>query len=208
MATKEKLDLYRVHKTDYAAPKKPVLLEIASAQYLAIDGCGAPKDVQFQDSIGALYGVAFTVKMTNKSRGRDYTVCKLEALWWIDGNKPFHDAIPDEIHYELLIRTPNFIRNSHIAEAQGALADRGKSPRVRDIKLETLREGRCVQMLHVGPYDHEDVTIERMREFASDKGLSLAGRHHEIYLSDPRRVSPERLRTILRFPVKREDVGR
>lgn len=140
----EKVDLYKLHKADYAAPKKPVLLEVAPARYLGIDGEGKPGGEEFQARVGALYGAAFTIKMTRKFAGKgDYAVCKLEGL----------------------------------------------------------DEGQCVQMLHLGPFDAERETIAVMRAFMDEEGLTRRGLHHEIYLSDPRRVAPERLRTILRLPV-------
>jgi hypothetical protein len=102
----------------------------------------------------------------------------------------------------LLIRVPTFITPAHRRAALAQLIARGRGPRVRQVKLETLREGRCVQLLHVGPYEREHTSIERMASLAREAGLRFQGRHHEIYLSDPRRVAPARLRTILRHPVR------
>lgn len=188
-------------KDEYKAPKKPVLLTLGPSTYLSIDGQGEPGGAAFSDRIGALYGVAWTVKMTRKFGGkRDYKVGKLEAQWWAD-TPNFADSPKDAWRWKLLIRTPDIVKPAELKKAVEVLLKRGKSPSVKDVRLEKLREGRCVQMLHVGPYEREPETIEKMRAFAEARGLSLKGRHHEIYLSDPRRVAPEKLKTILRLPV-------
>lgn len=201
MKTAAKLDLGKLHKADYIAPRQPVLLTIKAAHYLAISGQGAPGGDEFSARIGALYAVAFTVKMTRKFAGlQDYTIGKLEAQYLFDGDPA---GIPQE-HWcwKLLIRTPDFIKAADLKKAVATLLKRGKPAEVKDVVLERITEGRCVQMLHVGPYDRECETIAKMQAFAESKGFQLAGPHHEIYISDPRRVPPERLKTILREPVK------
>jgi hypothetical protein len=205
MTTSEKIDLYKIHKTDYAAPKKPVWVDIAKASYLTVSGSGAPGGGDFQARIGALYGMAFTIKMTRKFEGRgDYTVCKLEAQWWHgDGSPDFQNAPPDQWRWKLLIRTPEFVGASALSSAAGKLRSKGKGDRVEDVTLESLAEGKCVQMLHVGPYEREGETVEIMHRFAEGQGYTFGGLHHEVYLSDPRRVPPERLKTVLRRPVRK-----
>lgn len=196
----QKIDLYRQLKDEYAAPKKPVLLQIKPAQYLGIQGHGAPGGDSFTSCIGALYGVAFTIKMKRKFAGKqDYAVSKLEAQWFFEGDLA---KIPkDQWKWNLLIRTPDFVTEADRKEAVATLLKRGKSRDVEKVKLQLMIEGPCVQMLHVGPYEKEGETIALMRNFAEANGLRWVGPHHEIYLSDPRRVPPERLRTILRIPV-------
>ena len=197
----QKLDLLKEHKACYAASKKPVILSIAVARYLAIDGQGAPGGEEFQEAVGALYAGAFTMKMASKSKGQDYAVCKLEALWWADGVS-FPEAKPEQVRYKLMIRIPDFIAESDLNDTLNVLRKKDKTPRAGDLRLESLDEGRCVQMLHLGPYDREAETIQEMQAAATAEGLALHGLHHEIYLSDPRRVPPDRLRTILRHPVR------
>jgi len=196
----EKIDLYKLHKDEYATPKKPVLIQTKPAQYLSISGQGAPCCERFTACIGALYSVAFTIKMTRKFAGKqDYAVCKLEGQWFFEGDLA---KIPkDKWQWKLLIRTPDFIPQTDRQQAVATLLKKGKPREVEEVKLEKIDEGQCVQMLHVGPYDREHETIALMRAFAEEKGLKLVGSHHEIYLSDPRRVPPERLKTILREPV-------
>jgi hypothetical protein len=186
----KKLDLYVEHKAEYVAPKKPVLVDVRPAQYLAIAGHGKGGGPEFQLKLGALYNVAFTIKMAKKATGRDYGVCKLEGLWRSDQD------------WTLIIRTPDFISAKDVKDAVPKLREKGKDAEVAEVGIERLDEGRSVQMLHVGRYDREQGTIEVMREFAAGAGLRFGGLHHEVYLSDPRRVAAEKLRTILRYPVK------
>jgi hypothetical protein len=203
MKPADKIDLYRLHKQDYATPKKPVLLDIAPATYLAISGQGEPGGKAFTECVGALYGMAFTIKMTRKFAGeQDYGVCKLEGIWWSDTGRCFAELPREQWQWQLCIRTPEFITGKELGRAATALGKRGKGAEVKRVSLETLAEGQCVQMLHVGPYDEEDRTIALMQAFAERQGLEFHGRHHEIYLSDPRRVAPGKLKTILRHPVR------
>jgi hypothetical protein len=202
--TPDKIDIYKQHKNEYAAPRKPVFVETKPALYLAISGQGAPGGEQFTASIGALYGAAFTIKMTRKFAGQqDYAVCKLEGQWWSDSGNDLSKAPKDQWHWNLLIRTPGFVTAEELQKAVAVLIKRGKGQEVKRVRLESLAEGSCVQMLHVGPYDQECLTIARMKEFAATNQREFHGRHHEIYLSDPRRrVPPERLKTLLRCPVR------
>lgn len=203
----DKLDLFREHRrADYATPRKPVLIETTPGRYLSVSGRGVPGGEDFQALVGALYGMAYTLKFESKGGGRDYKVAPLEAIWWGARKKPkdpqaFATEPPESWHYDLLIRTPDFVTDDQRKRAAEALVEKGKGPEARKVRLRDLHEGRCVQVLHVGPYDAEGPTIDAMLAFAAGEGLRPAGLHHEIYLSDPRRVPPERLRTILRLPV-------
>ena len=203
MPTAEKVDLYKDNRKEYAATPKPALVEVGRAVYLAISGKGAPGGQAFSEAIGALYGVAFTVKMTRKFAGkRDYAVCKLEALWPdLKCGEPMPDK--EQWTWQLMIRTPRFITQKDVSQAIGTLLKRGKGAEVRRVELKSLTEGLCVQALHVGPYDEEERTIAAMQALAKSKGLRFSGTHHEIYLSDPRRLAPSKLKTILRVPVKK-----
>jgi hypothetical protein len=204
MATKEKLDLYKLHRDDYVAKKDPVLVDLDDARYLVIEGRGAPGGPEFATCIGALYGMAFTVKMTRKMAGLgDYVVCKLEAQWWHGDGKADFDAVPQEKwRWRLMIRTPDFVELAELESAAEKLIEKKKGKSVDRVALQRIGEGRCVQMLHVGPYEKEHETIAIMQAFAGELGLAFHGLHHEIYLSDPRRVAPEKLKTILRRSVK------
>ncbi|MGD0484895.1 MAG: GyrI-like domain-containing protein, partial [Gemmatimonadales bacterium] len=127
----------------------------------------------------------------------------LEGLWWgPDRRAPFSVRSPSQWRWKVLIRTPAFVTAADLARAKKALLAKGKVAEVGKVRLETIREGRCVQMLHVGGYDKEPATLEAMLGFAAERDLAFRGVHHEIYLSDPRRTPPARLRTILRHPVR------
>jgi hypothetical protein len=199
----EKVDLYREYCKEYAASRNPALVKVGPATYLSISGQGAPGSNAFTGAIGALYGVAFTVKMTRKFAGRrDYVVSKLEGLW---PDFSCGEVVPDknQWNWQMLIRTPQFVTLKEVTQATAVLLKRGKGAEVQRVSLETLNEGLCVQALHVGPYENESTTIVAMKSFAEGEGLKLRGAHHEIYLSDPRRVAPAKLKTILRHPVER-----
>lgn len=202
--TEEKIDLFKEHKAEYKATAKPAFVEVGPAQYLMIDGQGAPGGSVFEECIGALYAMAFTIKMTRKAAGLgDYAVCKLEALWYLaDGSDNFCGVPQDKWCWTLMIRTPECVKGVDLDKAVNALLDKGKAEKVKDVRLETLKEGKCAQILHVGPYDQVGGAIEKMLALTEENDLSFTGKHHEIYLSDPRRVTPEKLKTIVRRPVK------
>jgi hypothetical protein len=207
MSLTEKIDLCKMYKEQYAAPKQPVLVEIPQAKYLAITGRGEPGGKEFSSKIGALYGMAYTIKMTYKFSGKqDYAVCKLEALYWLDGNSTdFANAPREKWNWKFINRVPDFINDDDLENAAKKLLEKGKEPEVKQVKLELISEGLCVQALHVGPYDRECETIDKMMKLADEQGMEFHGMHHEIYLSDPRRIKPENLKTILRMPVKKKN---
>jgi len=199
-----KLDLYTKYKSDYAAPRAPALVHTRAGQYLSIEGQGEPGGATFTTRLGLLYNVAFTIKMAKKFAGSDYAVSKLEGLWWGSQARgvSFLEEPRAQWRWRLLIRTPDFIGKREMAGARATLLARGKSPDVADVQLQRLAEGSCVQMLHVGPYTSEPESLALMHRFAAERNLTSHGLHHEIYLSDPRRVAAARLRTILRMPVR------
>jgi hypothetical protein len=205
MAPTDKLDLYKLHKDQYTTSKKPVLVTMDEASYLTISGRGAPGGPEFSDKVGSLYGMAFTVKMTRKFAGlQDYVVGKLEAQWWLDGEgQDFANTPKEQWNWRLMIRTPPIVEQKELDDAAKKLIEKGSAPCPDQVRVETVTEGLCVQMLHVGPYEDEGRTIGTMNAFAEQQGLALHGRHHEIYLSDPRRIAPEKLKTILRLPVRK-----
>ncbi|MDX9972571.1 MAG: hypothetical protein RBU21_06240, partial [FCB group bacterium] len=146
--TNAKIDLYKLHKDEYVTPKKPVLIQTKPAQYLAIGGQGAPGSEPFCAAIGALYSVAFTIKMTHKFAGKqDYAVCKLEGQWFPDG-LPAETPI-EQWRWKLLIRTPDFIGEAERQDAFATLRKKGKSGIADEANLETIDEGTCIQILHV-----------------------------------------------------------
>ena len=204
MPTAAKIDIYRQFRSEYITPKKPSLVNVQPARYLTFTGRGEPGGVAFQSAIGALYDVAFTVKMARKFTGQDYTVCKLEGLWWADDPTQCFASQPRETwNWKLMIRVPSFVDEGDLRAAVEKLLAKDKPHEISDVKLEVLDEGTSLQMLHVGPYDQESATMVRLQACAEENRMEFHGLHHEIYLSDPRRVAPEKLRTILRIPVRR-----
>lgn len=200
-----KIDLFQQHKAEYVTPKHPVLIEVGTARYLAVDGEGEPGEAVFQERLGALYGVAYTCKFASKLGGHDYTVGKLEALWGVQGQsrEDLERLPPSRWKWTMLSRVPELVSATDLERACTTLREKGKQGEFEAVRLEAIEEGTCVQVLHVGPYENEPQTVAQMLAFAASEGWAPHRWHHEIYLSDPRRVPPERLRTILRQPVRR-----
>jgi hypothetical protein len=173
--------------------------------YLTITGVGSPERPEFGAAVQALYSVAWTLKMASKRAGRDFKVMTLEGIWWgpVQDRADLQHAPGVDWHWKLVIRVPDFVSESDVRAAQDELVGKGRAPSARMVQLERIDEGECVQALHVGPYGSELETIKAMSGFARANGRVQRGPHHEIYLSDPNRTTPERLRTILRHPVAR-----
>lgn len=202
----EKLDLRKQYKELYSPPKKEfVIVNVPSLYYLMIDGKGDPNtSAMYQETISTLYGLSFTLKFAvKKSLGQDYTVMGLEGLWWTPDISTFSMANKGEWEWTMMMMQPDFITPELFADACRQLQAKGKGPLVDQTRLERFDEGLCAQIMYIGAYDDEPPTIARMHEFIHAQGYELTGRHHEIYLSDARRVAPEKNRTILRQPVKK-----
>lgn len=191
----------------YRAPRGRFdVLDVPAQQYLMIDGHGDPNtSSEYRDAVSALYGVAYALKFHSKRElDRDYVVMPLEGLWWSEDLSAFTSARDkSQWDWTMMILVPDWTLPEHLDAARRAVAAKGAAPALGLLRLETLTEGRCVQTLHIGPYDAEGPVLERMHaEFIPGAGLRPRGKHHEIYLADPRRSAPERLRTILRQPVE------
>lgn len=193
--------------TTYTAPRgRFQLVVVAAARFLALDGRGDPNSAPaYRDALATLYPVAYRLKFTSKTvLDRDYTVMPLEALWWSDDMDTFTTARDkSRWHWRLLNLVPSWLNADHVAAARDAVARSGHAPTLGSLRYEPLDEGLVVQTLHVGPYDDEGPVLAAMHEHVAAQGLRLTGHHHEVYLSDPRRTAPEKLRTILRQPVAR-----
>lgn len=204
-----KLDLTKEYKTYFTAKAKPHLVEIEKANFISISGKGDPSGQPFLQNIQALYPVAYRIKFAFKAKNKDFVVSKLEGLWWFDEerypNKTIATSSTDvprsEWEYRLLIRLPNFVTREDFDIAVTAGVEKNV-PFVKQLDFFTMEEGTCVQMLHVGPYSTEPETLEEIGKFMEANKLKRNGVHHEIYLSDFRKTKPERLKTILREPVK------
>jgi len=144
-----------------------------------------------------------------KKEGKDFVVAKLEGLWWVDSDKPYTEVPREEWRWKLLIRMPDFVTSEIVEKARLEVMKKKKKKMkdvggglLKEVKFEKMKEGKCVQILHIGPYSTEPETLAKMYEFMKDNGLVYNGPHHEIYLSDPRRAPEEKLKMILRQPVK------
>ena len=202
-----KVDLKKQMAT-YDAPRgRFEIMTVPPMRYLAIDGHGDPNTAQaYADALACLYPVAYALKFLSKRElDRDYVVMPLEALWWSDDMATFTTARDkSRWRWTAMILVPDWIDDARVEAAVQAVRMKGGAPAIEELRVEALDEGLCVQTLHVGPYDAEGPVLEAMHDdFIPANGLRMTGRHHEIYLGDPRRTAPEKLRTILRQPVER-----
>jgi hypothetical protein len=202
-----KIDFKKELKHLYGpSAKQFVVVDVPSMQFLMLDGRGDPNTAQeYQDALEALYAVAFKVKfLSKKQEGRDYVVPPLEGLWWAEDMESF-SAARDKTAWQwtMMIMQPEWITRE-LHEAAVAQVEKQKSPpALPKLRLESYHEGLSVQILHHGSFDDEGPTIARMHgEFMPANNFEPVGKHHEIYLSDPRRVAAQKLRTVLRQPVR------
>ncbi|WP_341927450.1 GyrI-like domain-containing protein [Nocardioides psychrotolerans] len=200
-----KLDFKKTHDSYRARSGELTIIDVPPMQYLMVDGHGDPDTSQdYADALAALYPVAFTLKFASvRDWERDYVVPPLEALWWAEDMAAFTSARDKaQWSWTAMIMTPDWITAEMFAAAVAAVAAKRRPAGLGELRLEILEEGRCVQTLHTGPYDDETAVLADMHErFIPEAGLRMCGKHHEIYLNDPRRVQPAKLRTILRQPV-------
>lgn len=206
-------DFKKDYKEFYMPPRKPTIVDIPQMNYLAVRGKGDPNvdDGEYKASIGLLYAIAFTIKMSKLGNHRidgyfDYVVPPLEGFWWQEGVKGIDNTRKGDFEFISVMRLPDFVTRAEFEWAMGEATVKKKAD-FSKVEFMTLTEGLCVQMMHIGPYDDEPASIMLMDDFARKQGyeidLSDARRHHEIYLGDPRRTAPEKLRTVLRHPIKR-----
>ena len=209
------LELKKTYKALYGpSPKKIELIDVPRLQFLMIDGAIEPglapgNSPLFQENVQALYGVAYTLKFTLKKRKEDpvdYPVMALEGLWWVEDGL-FDITAPDNWIYTVMIMVPELITHELFGEAVAQLrTKKGEQPGFNRLRLDHFQEGLCVQTMHVGPYADEPATVQRMRLFAETMGckdrVELGGKHHEIYLGNPQRADPAKLKTVVRHPVE------
>jgi hypothetical protein len=206
----EKVDVKKAFDSYRARVGEFRVLRIPEMRYLMIDGHGDPNtSPAYTQALQALYPVAYKLKFASKRElGRDYVVPPLEGLWWADDMDAF-TAARDKSRWDwtMMLMVPDWIDDTMFHAAVDVVRAAGSAERVDDVRIETLAEGLCVQTLHRGSFDDEAEVLERMHhEFIPGQGLRLTGKHHEIYFSDARRVSPDKLRTLLRQPVTMADM--
>ena len=202
-------DVVKDLKPLYApSAKHPSIVEVPDLAFLMLDGRGDPATSEaYVEALEALYGVAYTLKFTLKKADpeRDFKVAPLEGLWWGDEEKPSLASLQDDRdawNWTMMIAVPDAVTAAELDAAAVAAARKRPGPAAGRIRLERFAEGLAAQIMHVGPYADEAPTIEGLHAFAAAQGYELRGRHHEIYLGDPRRTAPERLKTVIRHPVK------
>lgn len=208
-------DYKKEYKEFYQPKNKPSLVDVPAMNFIAVRGQGDPnqEDGEYKQAIGLLYGIAFTIKMSKKGDHRiegyfDYVVPPLEGFWWQDGVEGVDYVHKEEFQWISVIRLPEFVTKADFDWAVEE-ATRKKKTDFSKVEFLALEEGLCVQCMHVGPYDNEPATVELMHAYMEAQGYELdmndRRRHHEIYLSDARRVAPEKLKTVIRHPVRKKD---
>jgi len=203
MPSGDKLDLHKVYRKYYTATPEPTLITVDPTPYLTISGRGEPGGEAYTEKLNALYSVAYTVKFALKAQGQDFKVAALEGLWWVDDPTRDFFTIPrQEWNWKQLTRMPEFITPEIVEQCKAQAKAKKKLDEIDNVHLEIYDEGQCAQILHVGPYATEGESIRKMVEFMQAHGLEAHGLHHEVYLTDPRRVAPEKNRTIIRQPVR------
>ncbi|GAA0375291.1 GyrI-like domain-containing protein [Caldalkalibacillus horti] len=201
----QKLDLSRTDKNYYSATGTPQLIQLNEIPYLTITGYGAPESDMFINAVEALYTVAYAIKNISKKDAKDFVVPKLEGLWWVNSENEMLEVPRGDWHWKLMIRMPDFVSERIADDAcKVAIAKKKKLDLIHNITFEIINEGACVQMMHIGPYSTEPDTIEHIHTFMHSHDFVQNGLHHEIYISDPRKVKPSLLKTILRYPVKKQ----
>jgi len=206
----DRLDLRKQYKHLYQpSAKKVEVVEVPSFQFAMIDGLIEPgilpgDSPAFQQALEALYGISYTLKFTSKLRKEDpidYAVMALEGLWWVEDGV-FDITRADNWCWTAMIMQPDHIGIEIFQDGLVQLRKKKPSPALDRLRLETFHEGLSIQVMHVGPYADEPGTIARMDAFATEHGYRLRGKHHEIYLGDPRRADPAKLKTVLRHPIE------
>jgi hypothetical protein len=207
----EKIDLKKKYRHLYLpSAKKVSVVEVPEFNFVMLDGQlepgQAPADSQvFQEALSALYGISFTLKFISKRREEnpvDYTVMALEGLWWV-ASGAFDLSKDEPWYFTLMMMQPDHITEAMYQQALAELKEKKPNPALDSLRFERFREGLCIQMMHIGPYAEEPRTLAKMRAFAEENGYRYRGKHHEIYIGDPRRAKPEKLKTVLRHQVER-----
>ena len=206
-------DYKKEYKEFYLPENKPSIVTVPAMNYIAVRGQGDPntENSEYKASIGLLYGIAFTIKMSKKGDHQidgyfDYVVPPLEGFWWQEKVNGIDYAHKENFNFISVIRLPDFVTKADFEWAIGE-ATRKKKTDFSKVEFLTYDEGRCVQCMHIGSYDNEPKSVALMHQFMEDQGYVLditdERMHHEIYLSDARKVAPEKLKTVIRHPIRR-----
>lgn len=207
----DKIDLRKELKHLYNPSSRQVgIVEVPRMQFAMIDGEIEPgkspgTSPSYQEAVEALYSVSYTLKFMskqNKENPIDYTVMALEGLWWVE-DKEFEITKPEGWRWTAMVMQPDLVNAAMFSKALDQLRKKKDLPALEKLRLEPFEEGLSMQIMHIGPYAEETPTIEKMKAFAVENGFSPIGKHHEIYLGDPRKADPAKLKTVLRQPVEK-----
>ncbi|MBZ0279908.1 MAG: GyrI-like domain-containing protein [Anaerolineae bacterium] len=200
----EKRDFRKELKQLYNPPTRQVSAVIVPPMnFLMVDGAGDPNQSQpFAEATEALYSLSYTLKFASKAAGIDYGVMPLEGLWWVEGNN--FDLLSDRSlwRWTLMIMQPDPITPERVTSAVAEVRRKKNPPALDRVRFECYDEGLVAQLMHIGPYSAEMPNVERVHNYIIEQGNALVGRHHEIYVGDPNRTAPEKLKTILRQPMR------
>lgn len=207
----DKLDYKKEYKDLYMPKSRPGIIKVPPISFIMVNGKGDPNgNKEYQDSVEILYGLSFTIKMS-KMKGRqpegyfEYVVPPLEGLWWCS-DSAFDFNKRDNWLWTSMIRQPEFVTKEVFEWACGELANKKPELDISRAAFKEFEEGLCVQMMHIGPFSDEPASVEQMRRFMDENGLldmtGMERKHHEIYLADPRKTDPAKLKTVLRHPVE------
>ena len=199
----DKVDLKKDLKHLYNPSAKDVsVVDVPAMNFLMVDGEGSPDAPQYGEAIQALFSVSYALRfMIKKGKGIDYAVMPLEGLWWADDMAHFAEN-KDKWKWTAMIMQPKYVTAAEVALAVEQTAKKKKLPALSKLKFESFQEGKAVQIMHIGPFSAEGPNIQRMHQYITDSGHTLSGKHHEIYLGDPSKTAPEKLKTVLRQPMK------
>ncbi len=197
------VDLKKVYRDHYRSSVRPELVDVPERPFLMIDGAGDPNtSAEYADAVAALYPIAYGLRAAIKTATGDaYTVMPLEGLWWADDMARFSVEAKQDWLWTMMIAVPDVVTTDLFTEIAPQVTEKKRLVAGDRVRLEPFHEGRAAQILHLGPYATEAPTIEELHAFIADGGLEFRGKHHEIYLTDPRRVAPDKNRTIIRQPV-------
>ncbi len=218
----DKIDYVKLNKEMYSPKDTPSVIEVPAMKFIMVDGFGNPNDVngEYTNAVSLLYALTFTIKMGLKFKKlpcsedafTDYKVPPLEGFWWLQDDLDMNFTQKEKFCWTSVIRQPDFITGNIFLQAKDEVRKKKPELDVSKARFEEFEEGLCVQCMHIGPYDMEPATIAKINDFITEKGFThdISGltpdghirRHHEIYLSDPRKANPVKMKTILRHPVK------
>jgi len=199
-----KIDLKKELKHLYRpSPREVTVVDVPPMNFLMIDGSGDPNtSAEYKEALEALYALAYALKFrVKRSQGVDYVVMPLEGLWWVEGTERFSWEDKESWQWTAMIMQPEWVTVGMFEEVREEVERKKPVAALGRVRFERFEEGLSVQILHIGPYSAEGPTVEKLQTFIRESGYRVRGRHHEIYLSDPRRCAPERLRTVIRQPI-------